>query len=758
MAEEVPRTIKELLLDPKSIPSITRKRISEHEFETIPPVLREQEEEDGWVLEKTLKRSLKMKRPKSHDVAFEDRVWAAFATLGFPLLNENRKCVIGYGPGRNQAKQIDVFAADDEVVLVVECKSTASPRRSAFKSEVEAIQGIREGIVRSIRAEFPGRKVRFILATNNYSVTKETIERIDGADITHFNEADVDYYLDLAKHLGKAARFQLLGRLFSGQKIENLDTKVGAIQGKMGGLSYYAFMIEPARLLKLAYILHRDKANRGMMPTYQRLIKKSRLQKVADFVDEGGFFPNSIVLSIDQGRRALRFERSTRVGDGPAIGTLHLPQVFRSAYVIDGQHRLYGYAGSEKADTELIPVVAFVNLPREDQVRLFMEINENQKAVPKNLRNTLNADLLWGDEDLSLRAKALRLRVAQELEEEKTSPLSGRIVLGEDRANDLRCITIDALNRGIDKGRFVGVFTKTEMKEAGSFYRGDNDSTLDPLSEFLILCLQGLRDGMERQYELGRAEGGFVFLNTGIESFLRVVGDVVDHLIANEDVNPKASPAAEIYAKVEPYVETLCEALNELPREEATDLRRGYGSGGTPRYWRKLQELLANEVGDFQPEGLEEYLQEQEKQFNKEAYEITGEIELFLNRDIRQRLEDEYGAGWFKEGVPIKVKREASTLAMEKNFERDANDELEPWECLNLIHYKEILQNKNAIWVELFEEQYTRPQDEGKPGGWKAKSEWLTELNRIRNGIAHDYVVSQEDYDFLVSTKTWLDL
>jgi DNA sulfur modification protein DndB len=746
------------MVEGKSIPSLTRKRIDEHEFETISPALQEQYEAEGWVLHKTLKKSVKMKRPKAHDVAFEDRVWAAFATLGFPHLNRDRKCVIPYGPGKNQSKQIDVFAADDEVVLVVECKSAATPKRSAFKSEVEAIQGIREGVVRSIRQEFTGHKIRFVLATNNFSVSEETIERIEGADIVHFNESDVDYYLDLAKHLGKAARYQLLGRLFSGQKIENLGTSVAAIQGKMGGMRYYAFMIEPARLLKLAYILHRDKANRGMMPTYQRLIKKSRLQKVADFVDDGGYFPNSIVLSIDAGKKAPRFDRAGKSGTGPAMGILHLPQVFRSAYVIDGQHRLYGYAGTDKAETELIPVVAFVNLPREDQVRLFMEINENQKAVPKNLRNTLNADLLWNADDYSQRAKALRLKIAQELEEERTSPLSGRIILGEDRANDLRCITIDALNRGIDRGRFVGVFTKSEMKEAGSFYRGDSDSTFKSLSEFLLLCFQGLKEGLEQQYALGRAEGGFVFINTGVESFLRLVGDVVDHLAEHEGLNPKAMSPDSVYEEVRPYIVSLCMALNELPREEALELRRGYGSGGTTKYWRKLQALLAGKVGDFEPDGLREYQEEQEKQFNKEAFEITGEIETFLKEDIRQRLEDEFGARWLKDGVPRKVYLNASNLANEKNLELEKDEEVEPWDCLHLIDYKEILQYKHDHWVELFEQRYTRPQDEDKKGGWKAKSDWLAELNRIRNGIAHDYVVSQEDYDFLISVKTWLDL
>ena len=55
----------------------------------------------------------------------------------------------------------------------------------------------------------------------------------------------------------------------------------------------------------------------------------------------------------------------------------------RAAYVIDGQHRLYGYSSSTRAATDLIPVVAFVSLSRSAQMRMFMDVNENQQAVPK---------------------------------------------------------------------------------------------------------------------------------------------------------------------------------------------------------------------------------------------------------------------------------------------------------------------------------------------------------------------------------------
>ncbi|MGI5981746.1 MAG: DGQHR domain-containing protein [Dysosmobacter sp.] len=121
----------------------------------------------------------------------------------------------------------------------------------------------------------------------------------------------------------------------------------------MPDIGYYSFSIEPEKLLKIGYVLHRSEANSSMMPTYQRLIKKSRLTAVRKFInEEHGYFPNSIIISIDS-KKPLQFDRSEKqVPNAVAdLGILHLPQQYRSAFIIDGQHRLYGYSDSPYAMT-----------------------------------------------------------------------------------------------------------------------------------------------------------------------------------------------------------------------------------------------------------------------------------------------------------------------------------------------------------------------------------------------------------------------
>ena len=748
--------LRDKMIAVRSIPTEIRKRMSPYQFVTVQSKQIPHMEAAGWVLDIRNKRSVRMRKPKPHDVAFEDKVWAAFAKLQFSSLNKDRTFEIRYGKNPGEVQHVDVFAADEEVVLVIACKSSETVRTSQFKKEIETIHDQRPGLIRELKKEFPSHKVKFILATNNFGMSNQTAMRIQETDIIHMDEEVIDYYISLADHLGPAARYQLLGNLFAGMKIPNLDPEVVAIEAHIGGHRYYSFSIEPERLLKLAYVLHRSKANKNLMPTYQRLIKKARLKGVAQFVENGGYFPNSLILSLDTGGRGPRFDPFPKHVGKTRAGILHLPQTFRAAYIIDGQHRLYGYADSGRAASDLIPVVAFANLQQSDQVKLFMQINENQQTVPKNLRNTLNADLLWHSPDLREQVKALKLHIAQQLGESKESPLYGRVIVGESSKSAIRCLTIDAISRGVGGGNFLGQFTKTEVKSQGTFYRGSNDATYGPLFEFLTQGLDYFKEGLEIQFRLGSAEGGFVFINTGVESLIRILSDVVDHLAEVNGYNPRDVGPSQLFDDTIAYLDPVITMLGSLDAAQGLEFRQMYGSGASTKYWRRMQQAINAAHPDFDPPKLAEWLEDEAKQYNQEAQDMITDLERFLKTDVRGRLEDEYGASWFKDGVPRKLQIEAGKLAAERNVDRPIDDQLEPWDCLYIIDYEAIMTPTQDIWKRLFEKRYTRPGDENRPGGWRARLGWLQELSDIRNDVFHGRSVSEERHSFLVMLTAWL--
>lgn len=414
---------------------------------------------EGWELDKELKKEYKLKKLKTMDEQFENEVWITFYRLGFIYMNKNRHFKVDFGDGLSQ--QIDVFAADDETAVVIECKYTSQRGKlSNFKKEIEAIAGQRNKIIQTINSDGTKKKVKFLFATKNYLLSDADKKRLDGYNIEYFDESKLQYYNELANHLGHASRFQLLGQLFSGQKIAGMQNKIPAIRGRMGNKVYYEFSIEPEKLLKMGYVLHRSNSNKVELPSYQRIIKKARLKSVREFVDNGGFFPNSLVVNINSSKPQFDLIKANYDSEISDIGVLHLPPLYRSIYIIDGQHRLYGYSESDYSKKNTIPVVAFVDLSKAEQVKLFMEINENQKSVSKNLRNTLNADLLWESDNKNDQAKALGLRLAQLFGDEKDSPLFGKFVFGEDTANEYSFLKIESVTEAIQKTGYINKYSK----------------------------------------------------------------------------------------------------------------------------------------------------------------------------------------------------------------------------------------------------------------------------------------------------------
>lgn len=496
----------------------------------------------------------------------------------------------------------------------------------------------------------------------------------------HFDEETLKYYHELTRHLGTSAKYQLLGSIFEGQTIPELDNRIPAIKGKMGGYVYYSFSIEPEKLLKIGYVLHRNKANRKLMPTYQRLIKKSRLKSVQDFVDNGGFFPNSIIINIDTNGKPIRFDNAGNQIEGniSRIGILHLPKKYRSAYIIDGQHRLYGYANSQYKASNCIPVVAFINLERTQQVKLFMQINENQKAVPKNLRNTLNSDLLWNSEDRNEQIKALKLQIALSLGEELHSPLYDRIIIGENIKSATRCITIDTIKIGLDRGNFFGTFDKNSIKTDGTFYKGNNNATFDKLFPFIISCFNYIKDNLPEEWSKGDADG-FLTINANIESLLRIFSDIIDHIVKTKGVNPKMDSTQNIMQEMEFYLDPVIDFYKNMSPETKIELKKSYGIAGRTKVWRILQREISKIRTDFHPEGLDKYWKDEDKRYNEDSFKFIRDIETFMKEDFRTKLEQAYGTQWFKRGVPKAVYDKANQLASEKNYEiTDVSEEYTP--------------------------------------------------------------------------------
>ena len=439
------------------------------------------------------------------------------------------------------------------------------------------------------------------------------------------------------------------------------------------------------------------------------------------------------------------------------LGVLHLPKRYHSAYIIDGQHRLYGYSDTNYASTNTIPVVAFVDLERSEQLKLFMDINENQKAVSKTLRVTLNSDMLWDAQNFNDRREALRSKIAQMCGEEPTSPLLGRIVIGEDEKNQTKCITIEAIQQALKRCHFFTTYGKNNVIMLdGTFDLGDNQTTLERFYPFLEECLKIVKTNCE--YEWVAGERGILTINRGIQGVIRVIDDIVIHLIKQNKITPKQQMLEEMIDEVEYYLTPLMNYINCIDDVQRKELKGFLGGGADNKFWRSFQKVIAETRDDFKPEGLSEYIENETKQYNTESRDYLIIIERRIKEIIADALEAHYGDKWLIKGLPKSTYKSAKKMADDKNYELLSNDEdaeIDIWDCITLADCKEIVTYSHN-WSEIFDKLITRPEEVGLANK-EQKTEWISMMSKEINKISKaSYSVPKTTFELISSIYEWL--
>ena len=207
------------------------------------------------------------------------------------------------------------------------------------------------------------------------------------------------------------------------------------------------------------------------------MIVKSRLKKIRDYISDDGIFPTNIVVSLEKTSKkgAFRFEPKEAIGHaGTRYGTIHLAPSYGSAWIIDGQHRLFAYSGHERAEKSHLSVLAFLNLPASQQAQLFIDINHEQKSVKRGLLQELYAALNWDAEDEDKRVGAILSKTIQGLNEDRDSPFYNRILLTDDKRTYVRCISLASIFSALQQSKLLVVKKGVEY---GALWTKNNDTT-----------------------------------------------------------------------------------------------------------------------------------------------------------------------------------------------------------------------------------------------------------------------------------------
>jgi len=150
---------------------------------SINPLLEKQAVEEGWIVERKLKRSVRLKKAKEHSVLLEDRVWTLLFRMGFSYLSGEGGGILEVNPKEinGPTSQIDVVAMDGDVAVAIECKSAAKPlKRPQFQEELGKHSLVREAFSKAVSQQYRvdhKRQVALAMFTSNIVLSDNDRER-----------------------------------------------------------------------------------------------------------------------------------------------------------------------------------------------------------------------------------------------------------------------------------------------------------------------------------------------------------------------------------------------------------------------------------------------------------------------------------------------------------------------------------------------------------------------------------------------------
>jgi DNA sulfur modification protein DndB len=621
----------------------------EYHETTVPKADLDSYLEKGWQLEWEYKRSVRLRKKKPVDELLEDEVRLLFKGMGFIEMNKDRNFRVRAG---EVWKQVDVFAKDENYAFVVECKASGAGAQIATK-DIRELSDLKGELADSIMKHYDDRsiRVRFMIATRGLKWTTEKEELARRKGIIVCKGTNLDYYRRLVNHLGSAAKFQIYSIWLRTEKIPEV-IKVPAIRGGKGKEKYYCFVIQPEKLLQIAYVHHRRSTPEELLGSYQRMLKKYRLSEIDAFISEGGHFPNNIILSFREKPTFCKFEKEKQAGE-VVVGILELPREYASAWIIDGQHRLYGYADNERKSTASLPVLAFEPLPVDRQARLFVEINKEQKSVSGNLLWDLYTDIYRDSDDEEHQLLRTISAVVKRLNSDDDSPLHDHIGIPSvpSKGRDITNLTINTVCRALEGSKLL-------KKGEGILYRKNYERTVS----FATRRLKAFFDVVASYYpeDWKKGNDGALRTNNGIRVLVILLRQLLRYIeyIGEGNILRKKS-LKDFREETERLLSPALSRLKHMSDQERSRIRKETAKALVMENAQRLAWWIREEFEGFGAELLRDYARPIPEDESDKAIEQLVEVtEIQLRDFIGKELVELHGDKWWKQGLPGGVKKD----------------------------------------------------------------------------------------------------
>lgn len=740
-----------------------RRRRDEHDYLKIHPADQAKYEQVGWALHKELQSHVWIKRRKSADRILEDRIWCLFYRMGYPVLR-GPKFRISYKrqpDGSTGTKQVDVFAKDDETTVIVECKARDARGRRALQKEIHETENLQKRFAQSIRAHFGNQfkpKIIWIYATHNIIWSETDVERAEAASIRIITENELQYFEAFVSHIGTAGRYQFLAEFLEGSEIPNLqDIRVPAVKGRFGRHTYYSFVVSARHLLKIAFVNHQALNHPDGRPAYQRMINKKRINDIGVFIQNGGYFPTNILVNFVDECRFDLLPNKDSADKNIKFGWLFLPSKYKSAWVIDGQHRLYGFSNipDKFLDTSLF-VLAFEKMDTKTEADLFITINHEQRSVSKGLLVTLQADLKLGSSDPKEAISALASALVRALNNDNTSPLFRRFETPGIASADSQNLTIAEAVKGLVRSTLLGRVLPKKSRVPGFFSGQTDDETISRARKIMNGYFRSLMEANPTRWEKGR--GAYVCVNPGIRAHCQLIQEILQHLASKGAMDGMVQSAEGIVSALVDFVEPVREFISGASDKQVeAKFSRKFGEGGVTEYFYNLCEIAQRKHKEFGGQDFKKYKAREADARVHQADEDINDLQHAISKVVVETLKKIHGTHELPSGEKAYWdlgidNLEIKQAAYKKQQTVPAANRAPKEAYLDLIDFEKIIRQPSN-WPH-FETIFNIPMTGEK--GKKYYLSWLEKLNDIRRISAHKSPYrnySEEDLEFVTWVK-----
>jgi len=498
---------------------------------------------------------------------------------------------IGHDPGielHDLSYNPDVFAVFDTFALIA--KSTFTSSKSLVSEELSRLENIKPHLSRYLRQERDNRKLVSILVVKDKVELHDAIkQRAHNSDVKILDERDVDYYITLLRQAGVGIFHLFFGRV-APSVLRIGEHSIPAIQIKEGRRYKYIFSVSPYELLERAFISHRELTSpQDAHLGYQRMLNKKKLKEIKAYVSRMQSFPAPIIVSFPR-NAGENFQplpkKATESLEDVTLGHLRLPTKSASIYIVDGQHRLYGYTLLPRSDEHHINVIAYKGLQPHQQGWMFVDINLKQTKVPARLLWELYPDILSQDDDEYF--KAVVSRAIERLIPPHLSGIISHISSGSKGRISFQALCSEVVRAHLltkGGGGIVGAL-------AGHDWQAQEDRLFIILSSFLqLLADQGLH--------WPEVNSRFFLQNTGIIPLVRELGKACKHLSLYNPTILRSTKSSLMEGLI-PYFGPLYTLYGSYTNEDLDYLTRSrVGSAGFIETEDEMDDIIRETIPSF---------------------------------------------------------------------------------------------------------------------------------------------------------------